>query len=267
MEDITIEELLELVQNTSIDSVDLEPLVLELNLSFESFFVSNKTQYFSTITSKYASLMNKIDKIIRQSQNIISQIEGSNFLVEEKPKMKNEPIIMESKTNIQCHPPHEMFELFVSRELPIVEEPYPPLCGSISIDFNDKLGIDSFVAAKLDKDYVLCYICGYEEEKYYIVDADTDHPVPILMNRDLLIPLPTTLPEKYSSKVEYSIGTKVLSLYSSGDEEWTSVFYPATIIQVPSKREWGYGLKFLEDNEFEWISVPEQFIIPYPKIK
>jgi len=255
------QEIIESLRAIAKDSSEIEQLVSDLNSSFESTFFSNRNQHYSSVKGKYALIISKIDRIIRQSQQSIIMTKGCDENKEiPQPIIKIEPETPE----IRMHRPHEMFELFVTRELPINSFPYPPLCGATPPNLQVSLQIDDFVAAKLENDYVLCYIAGITGNSYTIVDCDTDKPSPISLPKESVIPLPTSIPDRSNSYVEYVIGTKVLSLYPAGDDEWTSVFYPATVIQPPSKRECGYGLQFAEDNEFDWISVPEQFVIPFP---
>ena len=112
---------------------------------------------------------------------------------------------------------------------------------------------------------MLCYIAGYSGDDYIICDADADDPKPVKKSKHELIQLPTSLPSVKSAKLEYAVGSTVLSLWPIGEDEWTSAFYAATVIQIPSKRGKWYNLKFENDGTYEWVEVPENFVIPMPK--
>ena len=263
---------------------DLEPLLADLDSSFDSTALELKPQIFSSLSAKYANVIGQVDRIIRLSQNVLTKTDESYH-----PSRPHTPIAYpisrqnsqqlsilrtpspaddqneNSQREISIHRPREMFDLFTSREMPISHLPYPSLCGALPLKKGESVPIDGFVAAILDTEYVLCYVADEREDTYLIVDADADEPVLFERKKEECIPLPTSVPDSSLSTLEYPVGTQVLSLYpNSDDHTWTSTFYKATVVQPPSKRSAGYAIKF-ENDTYDWIEVPIQFVIPAPK--
>jgi SAGA-associated factor 29 len=268
-------ELVDVLRNVAREGAELSSLVAELNNAFDSMYVSQRKQQYSAINAKYTTVMSRIDKVIRQSQASLSAIEhkpstsvndANSSPSAAKIKQPQQQLYKEPEEQpLRIHRAHHMFEIFISREMPLNEMPYPPLCGSIPADPNERISIDAYVAAKMEgDDYILCYVAGFDGDDYMIVDADSDDPRPAKKSFDELIQLPTSLPSTKTSRAEYPVGSKVLSLWPTSDEDWTSAFYPATVIHVPSKHGRGYGLKF-EDDHYDWIDVQENFVIANPE--
>lgn len=269
-------EVIEILRGVAKDGSEIEDLVNELNKLLDGVHSPHAQQQYASINAKYSTVLAKLDKIIRQSQLALSKQEGTldmntfspipNSISNSSIQTVQQPEKEEPKLHI--HKAHHMFELFCSREMPICDMPYPSLCGSIPANPNEKIPVDEFVASQIHGDeYVLCYVAGYDGDDYLIVDADEADPQPIKKTRSEILPLPTSLPSQKSSRVEYSVGTKVLALYPTNEDEWTSVFYPATVVQVPSKHVNGYGLKFEDDENYERIDVQENFVIRDPQGK
>ena len=162
-----------------------------------------------------------------------------------------------------------MFELFTTREMKLCDMPYPSLCGAIPANPDERIPIDEFVAAKVnddDEEYILFYVAGYEDdETYIIVDAHDENPKAVKKHRSELLPLPTTLPKQKSSRVEYPTGSHVLALWPLDNDEWTSAFYPATVVKVPSKTGSCYTLRFEGDTDNDFKDVRENFVIRDPQ--
>ena len=271
--DATDPELVDILRNIAREGAELESLVAELNNAFDSMYIPHRSQQYSAINAKYTTVMSKLDKVIRQSQASLSAVEGKPLTSTRQVQNPQKsvvfsppaPVPIEPKEQpLHIHRPHHMFELFIQREMPVNEMPYPPLCGAIPADPNERISVDAYVAAKMDgDDFILCYVAGYDGDDYLIVDADSDDPRPEKKSKDEMIQLPTSLPSTKTSRAEYPVGSKVLSLWPTSDEDWTSAFYPATVIHVPSKHGKGYGLKF-EDDQYDWIDVQENFVIAAP---
>ena len=265
------QELIDVLKNIAREGCELESLVSDLNFEFDNLYGPNKGQQYSSVNAKYSTVVGKLDKVLRQCQNALNTVENKSIAPQPMPIETIEspdsdaPPPPPKDPPLHIHRPHHMFELFQSRELPVCDSPYPPLCGNIPPDENERIPIDAFVASKLEADYVLCYIAGYSGDDYMICDADADDPKPIRKNKHELIQLPTSLPRVKSSKLEYSVGSTVLSLWPMGEDEWTSVFYPAIVSQIPSRRGKWYNLKFENDGTYETVEVPENFVIPMPK--
>ena len=263
-------ELIDVLRNVAREGSELESLVADLNNAFDSLYGPHRGQQYSAVNAKYTNVMGKLEKVIRQCQNALNTVESNSITPQPIPVQNQEeegPIEPPPPKDppLHIHRPHHMFELFLSRELPLCDMPYPPLCGNIPPDENERIPVDAFVASKLETDYVLCYVAGYKGDDYLICDADADDPKPIKKSREELIQLPTSLPKVKSPKLEYPVGSNVLSLWPMSEEDWTSAFYPATVIQGPSKRGKQYNLKFENDGTYEWVEIPENFVIPMPK--
>lgn len=269
-------ELVEVAKGLSKTLTELQPLVADLNVSCDPMYLELRPQNFVSLSAKYTAAIGDLDKIIRESQKALAISERGFYLSRpQTPNQQNEIISKTSQNTLtversssnrkkstlgnQVHKPHEMFEFFKNRKLPISYLPYPGLCGCLPLEEDKEIPVDSFVASKLDDEPVLCYVIGQKEGKYLVVDADSQEPVIVEKDRSECFPLPTSLPDRSTTQVEYPVGTKVLALYPDNENDWSSVFYPATVVQPPSKRSSGYGLKF-EDDKFDQIDVPIQFI-------
>ena len=266
---------------------DLEPLLADLDSSFDSTALELKPQIFSSLSAKYANVMGQVERIIRMSQHVLSKTDESYH-----PSRPHTPIALPlSRQNSQqisilktpsptddqtenpqrevsIHRPCEMFDLFTSRDMPVSHLPYPSLCGALPLKQGESVPVDGFVAAVLESEYVLCYVADVKDDKYIIVDADADEPVLHERKKEDCIPLPTSVPDRSLSTLEYPEGTEVLSLYpNSDDHTWTSTFYKEKVVQPPSKRSADYAIKFDNDDAYDWIQVPIQFIVPFPSSK
>ena len=266
--------LVDLLKNAAREGSELESLVSDLNNAFDTMYGPYRAQQYATINAKYTTVMSKLEKVIRQSQNALSALEGNQISPARSPVQTEEvstrtpsPPPQPKEPPLHIHRPHHMFELFLSREMPLCDMPYPPLCGNLPPDENEKIPLDSFVAVKLDTDYVLCYVAGYDGDDYIICDADADDPVPIKKDKSLLIQLPTSLPRTKNARLAYPVGTNVLSLWPVSDDDWTSAFYAATVAKVPSKDGTVYELKFENDGTYDKVSVPENFVVAMPKLE
>jgi hypothetical protein len=95
-------------------------------------------------------------------------------------------------------------------------------------------------------------------------DVDGDIKV-IDLRKDEWTPLPTVIPEKPLKRWEHAKESTVLSLWPSGDGEWTTEFYKATVKMQPCERpdnqERGYSLDFGDDSR---AIVPEKFVVAFP---
>lgn len=277
-------KLTEIVKSLSKTLTDLQPLVADINASFDSMYLELRQQNYVALSAKYTAAMSNLDKIIRESQKLLSISENAYHLsrpqtpiqqAEIKTRVFQNSLKVEHKSSekkndyspYQIYNQHEMFEIFKTRKLPISYIPYPDLCGCLPLGDGKEIPVGSFIASKLDdEDPVLCYVVDEKDGKYLVVDADSQEPTIIEKEKSECFPLPTSLPDRSTTQVEYPVGTKVLALYPMNDDDWTSVFYRATVVQPPSKRSSGYGLKF-EDDKFDQVDVPVQFITIDPSIK
>lgn len=153
---------------------------------------------------------------------------------------------------------------FEFTDLKVVPSPYPPLCGAIPLEKGKIIPNDSFVCLKIQSDYILAIILGYNPKtlKYSVCDAfPEDKVTKIDVDESALIPLPTTSPEKRSKETTYEINSKVLSLLRI-EKEWTSCFYLATVKKQPTDSKGLYQLEF--DDESITLDVPEKFIVAAP---
>lgn len=266
------EILIDILRNISKDSLELEPQYTEIRAAIDSVFVPQNAQQFSATNAKYHTVMAKLDKVIRQSQQALAIAENKEIAKQEntvKPiiRYQSQTIEIPEPPPIKIHKPGHMWELFKSRELPQVKEPYPSLCGSLPGNTEEVIDVDGFVAVKLetDGDYALCYVVGYEDGNYKVIDVVADPATPITKPKEDVLPLPTSLALWGPNRPEHPINSVVLALWPEGANDWTSIFYPAKVVKMPTKRKRGYGLKFEGDNDHEWIYVPEQFVLGLPE--
>ena len=264
--------LIDLLKNAARESSELESLVSDLNSLFDSIYGPYRAQQYTLINAKYTTVMSKLEKVIRQSQNALSALEGnqnSPTRSVDQPEEVSAPVPSSppppKDPPLHIHRPHHMFELFLSREMPLCDSPYPPLCGNMPPNDDERIPLDAFVAVNLDPDYVLCYVAGYDGDDYFICDADADDPIPIKKEKSMLIQLPTSLPRTKNPKLEYPIGSTVLSLWPVSEDDWTSAFYPAIVTKLPSKDGTMYELKFENDGTYDKVMVPENFVVAMPQ--
>jgi hypothetical protein len=153
-----------------------------------------------------------------------------------------------------------MLDLFLNRQLPLANAPYPPLCGAVPLPPGSVLPLATFVAANLGEGWTLCYIVEEIKGGYMICDAESeDSEAPVSVRSDLVLPLPVTLPaEKKSKACEFAAGAKVLALWPENGV-WTSVFYRAIVLKSPSENGGVYRLDF--EGCTKPTNVPAGFVI------
>ncbi|EAX94828.1 hypothetical protein TVAG_355640 [Trichomonas vaginalis G3] len=268
MTEIDDETLFGMIQKLSNGVTDVEPLVTELMAEFDALSYSRNPQHATTLNANYAFVLQKIDQLIKSSQDVIN-LADKNL---ENEQNNNETDIPQTNQNNDQPKPtplqklmqksRYMFEYFISRTILVSQLPYPPLCGSIPADPNQKLDICDFVAAKFENDYVLSYIIGYEGDDYIICDADNDEPQCKTISPKQVIPLPKSVPDRNFSHAEYSNGTKVLALWPNDEDDWTSLFYPAVVSATPTSKDPNYTLMF--DGSEVPMQVKQHFVVHAP---
>jgi len=144
----------------------------------------------------------------------------------------------------------------------------PPLCGSIPLSIDARLVAGDLVSAMVSKtkaeaqQWILCRIERYsgQKHKYTVVDVAPEEgsvPASYELSRKLLIPLPKTVPEKWTEKTQFPLGAKVMALFPG-----TTSFYHATVTGVPSdSTEEVYKVQF-EDDDDEKGNTPVRIIKP-----
>ena len=65
-------KLASIIKDISKDVSLLEPVVADVDASFDSMFLKFKPQNFVTLSSKYSAVIGQIDKIIRESEKALS---------------------------------------------------------------------------------------------------------------------------------------------------------------------------------------------------
>lgn len=253
-----------LIQKISNGATDLEPLVKELTADFDAIAYSHNIQHQSMLQSNYTIVLQKIDQLIKKSQELINITEKNTQNTEsipvqniQTPNKTSTEQYNDNRINSLLKQSKFMFEHFISREIPTSGLPYPPLCGSIPATSDYTFEIGDFVAAKFDEDYLLSYIIGFEDDNYIICDADNDNPQKKTVSRNDFIPLPKSLPDRNIPHAEFASGSKVLALWPNDNDEWTSAFYPAIVTSSASDTE--YTLQFAGANSP--ITVKKQFVI------
>jgi hypothetical protein len=146
-----------------------------------------------------------------------------------------------------------------------VGPPYPALCGSIPLTVPLGLQQGTFVAAKINDDWTVCYITGSDSLGHYLVcDADTEGESipPVSIHPNNVVALPTMLPrDKKTRLCEYPYGKRVFALWPEKGL-WTSVFYPAKVLKTPSQTGSVYKLKF--DDGPKTTNVPPGYVFALP---
>lgn len=252
-EDILSPEHLNFIQDIANQSCELDNDITQINLVLEQFLsLPINDLRFSTIDSKITDIMEKIDKEIHQTERAISMLQNkSNF----QPLTSNSALMISKN--------RKMFEDYVNRDLEVVSMPYPPLCGAIPSIPGQPLPVGSFVAAKVESDYILCYVQGVLQDKYIIADATLADPsINFEIDQSEVIPMPTSLPDIKTKGTEYPSGTKVLSLWPE-ESIWTSVFYTASVVKSPSETGTFYNLLFDGDGDKSTF-VPAKYVIHHP---
>ena len=101
------------------------------------------------------------------------------------------------------------------------------------------------------------------KDTYALYDADSATSPPFEVEKDKVIPCPTTLPAQKRKNAEFKVGTTVLSVWATKEGQWTSVFYPATVLSPPSVLGKSYKLQFVDDTG-DPIVVPEHCVVRSP---
>ena len=158
-------------------------------------------------------------------------------------------------------------EAFRNNKQPLMQAPYPPLCGAVPIAEDQLLPRGSFVCFLNDCDYLLGIVQGFdpEEFKYIVCDADPEESKAYEFKVDVsnVMALPTSSPARRSKASMYPLNARVLALWPDEVGVWTSVFYAATVLTQPTTSPGFYNLKFDGDpNAF--ADVPEKFVVLAP---
>ncbi|OHS97136.1 hypothetical protein TRFO_36719 [Tritrichomonas foetus] len=252
-DDTVSQETLQFIQELADNSCELDNSVNQVNSILANYLsLPIDDLQFSSLDSKFTDIMSQIDHEIHKTEQAISMIKHQGDI----------PSIETSATSMLSSKHRKMFDFLLTKELEIVSMPYPPLCGAIPQNEDELLPIGSFVAAKVENDFIVCYVQGIQDTKYIIADATLDQAVGFPVEQNEVIPMPTTLPDRKTKITEYPPGTKVLSLWPV-ESTWTSVFYVASVIKGPSETGRCYRLKFYEAEDKSTF-VPEKYVIPHP---
>lgn len=265
--DSSQEELLAVLDSLSGDAAELEILVNEFRQTIEAAQSNQSNPGIATdLKRQYAEVTARINNALLQSTLALSLVGESEVDAPTKPQQvveSEEPVQHIKDDVLEIQPPHKMFELFISRELEIIDPPYPPRCGGTPHD-GSRLAVGSFVAHKLGSEYALCYVAGYKNGQLLVIDSDIDKPEIIEVDPNEVIALPDTLPNHGVKDISFKPGTLVKSLWQEEDGYWTSTFYEATVVSGPLKNNGKYKLRFDDDSTNDSIDIPEQFVILNP---
>lgn len=263
-------ELLEILQSLADDSCDLDTRMSELEAALENLIPTHVGQQQSSVQAKYTNIVGRLDSAIRKCHHALAMIEGepeSTFSSAVSSAGNSQaPSRSPSLPNMVLGPAptHKAFDDFLARQLPTVGLPFPPLCGALPPKGNTPLPLSSFVCAKDEEQWTLCYIVSYSGDKYMICDAESETGTAWEVDSKEVYPLPTSLPNRRTKYAEYPPGTRVLALWPEGSDTWTSVFYMADVVKPPSESgDDCYRLKFVEDAD-KTKSVPPNYIIRAP---
>jgi hypothetical protein len=153
-----------------------------------------------------------------------------------------------------------MLDAFLNRQLPLSPPPYPPLCGALPHVPGARLPLASFVGARIADDWTLCYVAGADRDSYLICDADSmgEDAATFRAHPSSLVPLPQSQPDRKCPLCEFPAGARVLALWPEGSL-WTSVFYPARVVNPPGEPGTPYKLVF--EGTTKPVHVPLGFVM------
>ena len=154
---------------------------------------------------------------------------------------------------------------FMNERLSVLPSPYAPLCGALPLPQDQIIPNGYFVCVPNEDMYILAIVIGFDPSKgsYHVCDADPEatEVSEIIISADLVIPMPTSSPARRTKATTYAPKTRVYSLWPDEQGGWTTVFYPATVVQPPTTLPAWYLLSFDGDPPIN-ASVPEKFVVP-----
>ncbi|OHT12395.1 hypothetical protein TRFO_17759 [Tritrichomonas foetus] len=207
----------------------------------------------------YKSMTKMVDSsmaIVKKQKDLIgSMLNKLNSMVDDRKIPRNYTI--PSKEELK-----DRFNEFLQMQLPTVSSPYPHLCGALAWPSDKIVPNNSFVCAPNGDLYILAIVLGFDPETYtyQVTDALPEDEVIVFdVQADKVIPLPTSLPARKNKLVIFPVKSRVLALWFD-DLGWTSVFYPATVLQQPTNNTSMYNLKFDGDPPIS-APIPERFVV------
>lgn len=161
----------------------------------------------------------------------------------------------------------KMYNSWMKKDLPLVGEPYPLFCGKKVPEKDTMYPTGLFICFKKANEFILGIIADImDKDSYQVVD-----PIPYKrnlltykINKNCIIPLPQSLPNKVGSECEFQMNESVLSLWCERGV-WTTMFYFGDIAGLPSKQGDSYKVKFYEENGPP-VSIPAKFIVKAPSV-
>jgi hypothetical protein len=157
---------------------------------------------------------------------------------------------------------------FFAAPPPVLQGPYPPLCGAVPLPPDQVIPTRSFVCIQHDADYILGFVLWFDPEacEYHVCDADPmgDVLTELVVPAGGVIPLPVSCPARRSKATMHPVNARVLALWP--DEPtgtWTSVFYPASVLTQPMSSPGWYHLQFDGDEPY-FADIPEKYLVLAP---
>lgn len=195
-------------------------------------------------------MINRIDSVIASRRRI--QASGSSTL----------PTLATVREELQK---------FHDIEQPVVEPPYPSLCGILPLAADEIIPTGSFICVHHEGLYILAYILWYDEEScsYHVCDPDPegDILVEFVVPASRVAALPTSSPSERTQDTMYPLDTRVLALWPDENGTWTSVFYHAIVTGLPTTSPGWYTLQFEatgDDAAPYYADVPERYVVLAP---
>jgi hypothetical protein len=166
----------------------------------------------------------------------------------------------------------EQTQRFFDEKQPIIPAPYAFLCGAIPFPDDQIIPNGSFVCARNpetsesdDAQYILAYVIGFDPEKftYHVCDADPELTIlaDIEVPANLVVPMPISVPARRTKSSSHAVRTTVLALWQEDGGTWTTVFYRATVVSLPTTSPGCYGLRFEGDYT---AMTPERYVVRSP---
>jgi len=251
-------DVLAMLRSLAQDSCDLDPLVTDLQASFDELDPLGPCgPQSSAIDAKYRGVVKRLDSAIRMGQRCLSLLGGGS------PPISGAPSALPSRSPSVAYmqpPVSGVFDGFLTRELPLVGIPYPPLCGPLPLRPGQRLPLGAFVASRVDELWALCFVVAADDLGYMLCDAEGESLASFRVGCGDAIPLPTSLPMYHTCHVEHGAGARVLALWPEGSL-WTSVFYEAEVCRPPSATGNAYTLRFLQDGIMRPHRIPAKYVI------
>jgi hypothetical protein len=240
----------------------------ELNIAIRAL-ASEEEKLYSTPNPTTTDIQILGGQIKESYQSALSKISILRGMVDNLITTENDgsmEMILPSNEDAQ-----NLLKTFIKGKVKLRAPPIPTNAGCYSWKLKT-LQTGQFICYKAGpEEYILMVVLSFENETCLAYDPTDLKSGFKELEKDSWIPMPTVLPEKAIARWEFQKNADVLALYpNEGDElGWTTVFYPAKVINRPCDQDndpgtiRGYDLDFSQDGN-DIRRVPEQFVVKFP---